>query len=144
MNYGFSTVDIEIIFASDLSVSKLLKPVRFTMPEGDAYEIPYCQPTDFASVPKAMWGAPLFLIPTGWWALPSIGHDAAFQNTLLKINPDGSRTPANLTESQCNTLLLQMMRAIKPNPTAFEKLQMDAIYAGVTIGGWHAFIEDRR
>ena len=143
MQNGFSTQLVKIIFATDLSCAKALEPMRYQSFDGTVYEIPYCQPTDFASTPPLTWGPPLYLIPTGWWAIPAMGHDAAFQNTLLVVNEDGSKTKANLTEQQCNALFLEMMQAIKPNPTLFEKLQMEAIYEGVTIGGWHAFKEDR-
>lgn len=140
---GFSTVDVEIIFASDLSVAKVLKHVDFWSKNGVHYRIPDYQPTDFASTPPATWGPPLFLIPTGWWAVPVIGHDSAFQNLLLVVNPDGTTRLANLSEQDCNDLLLEMMQAIKPNPTTFERLQMDAIYQGVTQFGWHAYKQDR-
>jgi hypothetical protein len=140
---GFSTQDVRIIFATDLSCSKLLESVRYTSVSGVVYEIPQYQQTDFASTPSAIWGAPLFLIPTGWWAIPTLAHDAAFRNTLLVVNQDGTTTLANLTEKESNDLLFEMMQAIKPNPTFFEIAQRDAIYTGVTIGGWHAFKEDR-
>ena len=39
--------------------------------------------------------------------------------------------------------LLEAMHWQKPTPTESEILQMDAIYERVTIGGWHAFKEDR-
>jgi hypothetical protein len=146
MEHGFSTQLVEIIFASDLSCAKLLQPVRFQSSDGRLYEIPYACPTDFASTPPATWGAPLFLIPTGWWAIPAMGHDAAFKNLLLVVNADGSKQrafPGAGTEGACNALLLEMMQAIKPNPTVFEKAQMDAIYEGVTIGGFHSYKVDR-
>ena len=75
-----------------------------------------------------------------------MGHDAAFKNLLLVVNSDGSKQkafPGADTEGACNVLLLEMMQAIKPNPTVFEKAQMDAIYEGVTVGGFHSFKEDR-
>lgn len=143
MNFGFSTVDVEIIFASDLSCAKSLKPIRFTRRDGTVLEIPQYQPTDFASTPPSTWGYPLLLIPTGWWAIPAFGHDSAFQNTLLLVNPDGSKTLVNYTEAQSNDLLLEMMDAIKPNPTLFEKSQREAIFSGVSIFGWHAYKQDR-
>ena len=143
MESGFSTVDVEIIFASDLSCAKLLKPVRFMSQNGTLFEFTFCEPTDFASTPKETWGFPLYLIPTGWWALPAAGHDAAFKNLLLIVNEAGTKAVANLKRAQSNALLLEMMQAIKPNPTRFEQTQMDAIYDGVTLGGWHAFEEDR-
>jgi Protein of unknown function (DUF1353) len=139
----FSTVDFEVICNVDFSVSKLLKPVDYFANDGTQYRIPLAQPTDFASIPQEFWGAPLFLIPYGWYSLPAAGHDSAYQNLLLKVNADGSTALANLTEDQSNDLLLEMMQAMKPNPTTFEKLQMSAIYHGVTIGGWHAFKVDR-
>jgi hypothetical protein len=140
---GFSTQLIKIIFATDLSCAKLLESVRYTSFNGTVYEVPRYQATDFASTPPETWGAPLFLIPTGWWAIPTLSHDAAFQNTLLVDNQDGTTSVANLTESQSNDLLLEMMKAIKPNPTLFEIAQRDAIVAGVTLFGWHSYKQDR-
>lgn len=143
MNHGFSTVDFETISCIDYSASKLLKAIRYHAKDGTIYEIPQYQPTDFASIPKIAWGFPLYLIPTGWYSIPVIGHDSAFQNLLLKVLPDGSKVLANLSEFQCNDLLLEMMQSIKPNATTFERAQMDAIYTGVTIGGYHSYKEDR-
>ena len=140
---GFSSVDFETIQCIDYSVSKLVKPVDYFAQDGTHYRIPYAQSTDFASIPKQLWGPPLYLIPTGFWSLPAVLHDAGFRNTLLIVNPDNSTQLANLTEKQCNDLLLESMQAIKPNPTPFEKLQMEAIYSGVSIGGGSAFSEDR-
>lgn len=134
---------MEIIFASDLSCAKLMKPIRFQSKSGKLFEIPYASSTDFASTPSITWGAPLFLIPTGWWAIPAQGHDAAYKNILLLVNADGSKVLANLSESDSNDLLLEMMQAIKPHPTVFESMQMQAIYEGVTVGGWHAYKLDR-
>ena len=143
----FSTQDWETINAIDAQgrlIANLLKPVFYLSQDSESlYELPAFAPTDYASVPQELWGAPLFLIPYGWWSLPAFGHDTGFQNKLLKLLPGGSKALARLTEPQCNDLILEMMNAIKPSPTAFEKLQRDAIYEGVTIGGWHAFKEDR-
>jgi hypothetical protein len=140
---GFDSVDFQTIQCIDYSVSKLVKPVDYFSRDGTHYRIPYAQPTDFASIPKVLWGPPLYLIPTGWWSLPCIAHDSAFRNMLLVVLPDGSTKLASLNEQQCNDLLLESMQAIKPNPTAFEKLQMEAIFQGVSIGGGSAFKDDR-
>ena len=140
---GFQTVDFEVIQCIDFSVSKLAKPVDYFAQDGTRYRIPLGQSTDFASIPKQLWGPPLYLIPTGFWSLPAIAHDAGFRNTLLIVNADGSTQLANLSEKQCNDLFLEMMQAIKPNPTVFEKLQMEAIFQGVSIGGASAFKDDR-
>lgn len=120
-----------------------MKPIRYQSASGKLFEIPYAAPTDFASTPAMTWGAPLFLIPTGWWAIPAMGHDSAFRNILLVVNSDGSKQIANLTEQESNDLLLEMMCSIKPNPTTFEQLQKHSIYEGVTLGGWHAYKSDR-
>ena len=142
----FSTQIWESINAIDANgrvISKLIKPVPYLSLKGDLFEIPDHQPTDYASAPPPLWGPPLYIIPYGWWSLPAAGHDSGFQNLLIRMMPDGTKTIANLTEPQCNDLLNEMMNAIKPNPTPFEILQRDAIYAGVTLGGWHAFKQDR-
>lgn len=143
MESGFSTQMVEIIFSTDLSCAKFLKFVDFIAPDGTHYRIPAFQPTDFGSIPKLLWGPPLYLIPTGWWTIPCAGHDAAFQNTLQIVNADGSIKLASLTEAQANTLLKEMMQAIKPYPNAFELTQMNAIYEGVKWGGASAFAADR-
>lgn len=140
---GFQTVDFETICCVDFSVSKLLKPVDYVARDGTHYRIPFAQPTDFASIPKELWGAPLFLIPFGWYSLPAAGHDALYQNLMQVVAADGSVSLANRTEQQSNDLLLEMMQAIKPNPTEFENLQMQTIMTGLSIGGWHAFKQDR-
>ena len=149
MQPGFSTVDWEswnTVGADNQVISKITSRPRFQSKDGRLYELSYCATTDYASTPAEVWGAPLFLTKTGWWSLPSAFHDNAFQNLLLVVNADGSTQlafPGKDTEGACNLLMMEMMQSIKPNPTLFEKAQMDAIYAGVTIGGWHAFKNDR-
>src|ERR1019366_1239639 len=138
----FSTQDWESINAIDANgrlISKLLKPVFYLDLSGELFETPSFQPTDYASAPPPLWGAPLFLIPYGWWSLTAAGHDSGFQNLLLQLLPDGTKLVANLTETQCNNLLNEMMDAIKPNPTPFEIIQRKTIVEGVTLLGWHAY-----
>jgi len=143
MTPGFQTVDFSVMCCIDFSVSRLLKSVDYVALDGTQYRIPFAQPTDFASIPQALWGPPLLLIPYGWYSLPAAGHDALYQNLMLVVAADGSTSLANRTEQQSNDLLLEMMRAIKPSPTDFESLQMHAIYDGVAVGGWHAYKQDR-
>ena len=137
---------VEIIFSTDLSCAKLLKPIWYRAKDGTLYELPYAQSTDFASTPKATWGFPLFLIPTGWWAIPAFFHDAAFRGTLVIIGENGARSlafPNKDDEQKANELLLEIMQWLKPNANLLESAQMHAIYEGVAIGGWHAWKEDR-
>jgi hypothetical protein len=142
---GFSTQDWQsynCINAENRLVSKFLKPVDYWAADGTQYRIVGAM-TDYASTPPEVWGPPFFLIPYGWWSLPAAGHDDAFQNRLLIVQTDGTTHLADLTERESNDLLDEMMQAIKPNPTVFEKAQMDAIYEGVTIGGFHSYKVDR-
>ena len=149
MNHGFTRLDwksINTIDAEGRIISKMLEPVDYFARDGTHYRISSYQTTDYASAPGAVWGPPLFLIPYGWWSLPAVLHDAGFQNQLLVVNGDGSTRlafPGQDTESAINLLFLEAMQSVLPNPTMFQKLQMDAIFSGVTIGGWHAFKEDR-
>lgn len=141
---GFSTQDwesINCISADNRLISKFLKPVDYFAVDGTHYRF---QPfTDYASVPSAFWGPPFFLIPYGWWSLPAAAHDSAFQNTLLVVQTDGTTHLADLSESESNDLLDEMMAAIKPTPTAFESLQRREIMTGLCLGGWHAYKVDR-
>jgi Protein of unknown function (DUF1353) len=147
MESGFSTTDFEVICATDFSCAKLLKSVDYVARDGMRYRAPYMAATDFASVPDEFWGAPLFLIPTGWYALPALFHDCAYRNDLLKESgadlSSGGWVTANLMKQQCDDLLCEMMQAIKPAPTDLERLQMQAIHQGLVLGGWHAFRSDR-
>lgn len=143
MFHGFTTVDFQTISCLDFSVTKLVKPIGYISKYGTHYELELGQPTDFASIPCEFWGPPLFLIPTGWYSLPAMFHDGGFQNLLRVVKLDGTKELAKLTETQCNDLLLEMMQYLKPTPTLLERAQMEAIYRGVIIGGWHAFKEDR-
>lgn len=125
---------------------ELLTPIYFRSSEGVLYEAPVGTPTDFASTPPIIWGLPLFLIPAGWWALAAVVHDAAFKNLLYRLDPDGTRYkafPRQTDEQNCNDLMFEMMKCLKPKPTWFEWLQGRAIYFGVTLFGWHAFSHDR-
>lgn len=147
MTPGLQTQLVELIFATDLSCAKVLKPLLFRDLDGTLYEVPAYAPTDFASTPKAVWGFPLFLIPTGWWSIAAIFHDAAFRGLLQIVGPDGARTqafPAATDMQKANDLFCRIMKSIKPNPTLMETSQLRAIYEGVTLGGWHAWKEDRQ
>src|ERR1035437_9474940 len=142
----FSAQDWQSYNAIDANgrlISKFIKPVFFLDKNGDLFEIPDHQPTDYASAPGALWGPPLFLIPYGWWSLPAAGHDSGYQNLLLRLQPEGTKALARLTRPQCDDFIDEMMDAIKPNPTPFEILQRDTIFNGVKFLGWHSFKEDR-
>ena len=141
MKRGFSTQLFKTI--SDFQQFKLLEEIRYGATDGTQYLIPLYASSDLASTPQAVWGALLFLVPNGWYAVSAFLHDSAFQNTLLVEDANGIRRLANLTEAQANDLLLEAMHWQKPTPTDFERLQMNAIYEGVAIGGWNAFKEDR-
>lgn len=148
MKFGFQSSDFRIKVFTDLTNCELLTPIYFRSRSGVLYEAPVGTRTDFASTPKIVWGLPLFLIPTGWWAIAAAVHDAAFRNMLWMYLDDGVRRRAfaadnRNSERAANKLLLEMMQALKPNPTCFEWLQYRAIYLGVTLGGWHAFKHDR-
>jgi len=147
MEHGFTRQDwksINTISAEGRLVSKLLEPVDYIARDGTHYRVPNFQSTDYASTPSASWGPPLFLLPYGWWSLAVILHDSAFQNTLLIIQPDGSTAHlADLGEHESNDLLLEAMQSLKPAPNIGEREQMDTIYTGVALGGWHAFKDDR-
>jgi len=142
-HHGFSTVDFKVISCIDYTVSKLLEAIDYVAIDGTRYRIPKYQSTDFASIPKALWGPPLFLIPTGFWSLPTIAHDAMYRNTMLTVDSDGTMRTANLLRQQCDDLCLEMMHSIVPQASLFEKAQMEAIFHGLVFGGWHAFREDR-
>ena len=143
MKIGFQNNDWSVMESGDFRNVKLLKPEDFLARNGTLYRLPYGASSDLASTPKAVWGAPLFLIPCGWYAHAAFGHDCGYQNTLLIVLPDGSTVKARLSKAECDSLLLEMMQSLKPEPTSFETLQMNAIYDGVALGGWHAFKEDR-
>lgn len=146
MQPGLSTQQVEIVFATDLSCAKLLRSIQFMDYDGTVYEVPYASPTDFASTPKSTWGFPLFLIPTGWWSIPAIFHDAAFRGLLLIVHEDGMREkafPNNSDMMKANDLFLRIMKSVKPDANLFEQSQMKAIYNGVAFLGWHAWKEDR-
>jgi len=146
MTPGFQTQDWETINAIDAEgrlISKFLKPVDFVAKDGTQYRIPAYQPTDYASTPPEIWGAPLFLLPYGWWSLPSALHDSAYQNLLLEVQTDGTTHLADLAKADCDALLFEAMESIMPHPTAFQKSQMNEIYEGVMLLGWHAFKDDR-
>lgn len=140
---GFVNTQWKTINLGDFRNFELLQDEDYIARDGTHYRLPAFAPSDLASVPPIFWGAPLFLIPCGWYARPAYGHDCAFKNNLLLVNGNGTSQRANLTEKASNALLLEMMESVKPNPTLFEIAQRDAIYEGVTIGGWHAYKEDR-
>lgn len=138
---GFATIDFHVI--TDFKQFKLLKSVDYGALDGKVYRLPAFAGSDLASTPPAVWGPPLYLPPCNWYGPAVYGHDCGYQDTLVIVQEDGTTRKAALTKEQCDALCLEMMHALKPNPTALESAQMQAIYDGVSLGGWHAFKEDR-
>lgn len=145
MNQGFSTVMFKVI--TDFEQFKLLEDVDFFTADGRHFRLPKYAPSDLASTPPAVWGPPLFLPPCGWYGPSVYGHDCAYQNTLLEVVEDALGNEvvrkANLDKPTSDALCREMLHWQKPNPTPSEATQIEAIYEGVTLGGWHAFQEDR-
>jgi hypothetical protein len=144
---GFLNLEYMVQATGASNLCRLVHAVYFRDFDGALYEAPVGTWTDFASIPKILWGLPLFLIPDGWWALAAVLHDAAFKNVLYRIYPDGRREkafPSLQDEQKCNNLMLSAMKCLKPNPTMFERIQARAIYTGVTLFGLHAFNQDRK
>lgn len=138
---GFDSIQFKTL--SDFTQWKLLEAVRYGAADGTLYELPRYASSDLASTPMAVWGPPLFLPPCGWYGPAVYGHDCGYHDTLLIVNPDGTTRKAHLPKAACDTLCLEMLHWLKPNPTELEALQIGAIYHGVSLGGWHAFKEDR-
>ena len=145
MEYGFTSQDWETIntIVNNRLFSKSLKPTYYMAKDGTLYLIPAFDPTDYASIPPELWGPPLFLIPYGWYCQAVRLHDCAYGNRLLIVQTDGTTHLADLSRAESDGLLREAMESLKPNPTLEEKAQTEAIYDGVTVGGWHAFKEDR-
>ncbi len=129
MQQGFQNCDWLTINEEDFRHCKLLKDEDYLSLNGTHYRIPRGAYSDLASTPPEIWGAYL--------------HDSAYQNTLLIVNSEGFTKLANLKKDECDNLLLEAMNSVNPNPSEFQKLQRDAIYKGVSYGGYHSYKEDR-
>ncbi len=139
---GFQNCLWKTINQGDFRNFKLLENEDYIASNEIHYRIPKSASSDLGSVPSALWGPPLFLVPFGVFARPFYLHDSAFQNTLLIVGQDGSTRIANLMEKESNNLLLEAMNSIG-ELTELQKLQRDTIYQGVSIGGWKSYKEDR-
>jgi len=139
--FGFKNLQWELI-TNSFDQWKLLKPEYYQAKDGTLYMMPAGAGSDLASIPRILWGPPLYLPKCGWYTPAAVLHDLAFRNALMVVNNDGIKI-ANLAEDKCNLLILEAMQSLRPNPTALEKIQMEAIYQGLAIGGSSSFREDR-
>jgi hypothetical protein len=135
---GFSTRYANTVTA-DFRHFGLLDAVDYFAVDGTHYRIPRGAQSDLASIPQPLWS---LLPPTGEdgseYGLAAYGHDAAYRNTLQIVDASGEVTKANLTKSQCDNLLKEMMLACQVP----ESIVL-AIYEAVNLCGQSSFNEDR-
>ena len=77
--------------------------------------------TDFASIPQVLWN---ILPPVGRYDRAAVVHDYLYQTQRY-------------TRAQSDSVLHEAMEVLK-----VQAWRRKAIYAGVRVGGWHAWRED--
>ena len=136
--FGFST-RYAVTVTSDFRIFAMMEPVDFFARDGRHFRIPKAATSDLASIPRPAWS---LLPPAGTdgaeYALAAFGHDAAYRNTLLLVNADGTTQKAALSKEDCDLFLREAMIACNvPMDIVF------AIYEAVRLAGSSAFAGDR-
>lgn len=111
------------------------EPVYYLSIDGKKLCIPIGATTDGASTPQVIWN----VIPPfgkGWLAYAL--HDAAYRNTLLWLDDLGNWHRAAFEKSVCDGLLDEAMIWC-----GVGKIERDAIFDGVVLGGTSSFEGDR-
>jgi len=116
----------------------LAEPMNYTALDGTIYRAESGSPSDGASTPPILWGAPFNLPPFGDYFPAAIFHDEAYKRRLLKASPTGNGfVPAALTKEQSDDLLKEIMQRCGVS----DRVVFD-IYQGVHLGGFEAWKED--
>jgi hypothetical protein len=100
----------------------LLEPLVYVTKSGKRIVVPAGATTDGASVPRGMWN---LFPPFGSYWLAAVLHDGMYR--LLK-----------LPKAECDSILLEAMLTLGTSKEAAK-----VIYAGVFVGGEHAYDEDQ-
>lgn len=122
MTPGFSTLSIKVETSDGRNVI-VLEDFSFTDSKGNVYVVPAGSKSDGASTPRFLWRE---LPPFGVYWLAAVFHDWLFRYSKLP-------------EHQCNALLLEAMVSLN-----VPLLERQAIFEGVSLGGWVSFAEDRK
>lgn len=122
MTPGFSTLSIKVETSDGRNVI-VLEPFDFVDSKGNKYTVPAGTTSDGASTPRLLWRE---LPPFGVYWLAAVFHDWLFRDTKFP-------------EHQCNALLLEAMVSLN-----VPLLERQAIFEGVSLGGWASFAEDRK
>jgi len=100
----------------------LLEPLVYEARNGEVITIPVGAATDGASTPQAMWNV---LPPFGKYWMAAVLHDGLYR--LMKQ-----------PKARCDDLLLEAMLSL-----GVDEREAGIIYAGIKVGGWASFEEDR-
>ena len=100
----------------------LLEPFRYTSSWGAIIDVPAGSTSDGASTPREIW---CFIPPFGTYWMATFLHDYLYRSTQLP-------------KTECDLLLKDAMQSL-----GVEAIELNAIYAGVAIGGQSSFNQDR-
>jgi len=119
----------------DSNVWKLTKDlkvyVEFT---NSIIEVPEGFTTDFASIPRVLWG---ILPPFGKYTSAAVIHDYLYKNPTL-LHPKILRE-MDLTRHECDAIFEELL--IKSTCKKWKRI---AMYWGVVLGGWWAWRKHRK
>jgi hypothetical protein len=133
--FGFPN-KIATVMTQDFRHCTFVEPITYIAKNGQTFVIPRGATTDLTSTPPEIWP---FLPPFGDYALAAALHDCGYQNTLLRVNDEGTiHVKAELSRDECDLLFKEAMESL-----LVEQDTVDKIYWGVSVGGWKAFKGDR-
>jgi hypothetical protein len=116
----------------DGHVWEVVEPFEYCLGEPEGPErviVPAGFPTDFASIPRALW---TFLPPTGKYGKATLIHDALYQNRMVTIHVDEEQTIFRLVErGEADSILKEGMEVLKVG-----WFTRQLVYSGVRVGGW--------
>lgn len=135
MALSFTTSSFAQVSTNDGRNFTVLSSIELNTDQGLEYRVPPGSQTDGASTPREMWCS---IPPFGDYWLAAVIHDSAYRGTLEYKKANGDWVPAMLSKEDCDTLLLEAMKAL-----GVDEIIRATIYEGVKVGGWKAFRDDR-
>jgi len=132
--FGFKNITLDVRTSDGLD-DILLEGLYYTAKDGSQYCSPIGSGTDGFSVPRCVQN---IIPPTGGSWFAAVQHDASYRGTLQILNAAGAWEVANLTQEQCDNLILEALES-----QGVGIVERELIYRALRLFGHVAFNEDR-
>jgi len=134
MKPGFASKFLDVRTQDGLN-DILLSVLDYTSADGRQFRCPIGGTTDGLSVPRCVQN----IIPaTGGDWFSGVLHDSGYRNQLLVYTGDGSWSIANLSQAECDALILEAMET-----QGVSWIARHTIYRALRIAGRFAFADNR-